>query len=710
MVRSVLPRRMVAAALTVAAMIVTEGSAHAADLGLEVRASPGSRRALPRITIRVPPGAADAVRTVYVLSRVPDPPPDVRLTATVEDSQAVLSPSGRLVLSGRDSVVPVRITVPNPERAQTGTLVATSQDRGQTLAQIAVKRDPAAVISVDGADDAGLERISPVESTREAFTITSRADEAVTDLRIAVAPFRDQEGGQIVPDVTLDGAPLRAGAPYEVPSHGRRSLVVRAGLEVAGEYQGSIRLGYGRIVAELPLRIRRTRVPPTIALTSPGSVQTVTGRTTRFPLEIRETGGHTVVLPLPSLVLRRADGDRRFSQAPGEVTLDGLRVPVRLEPGEVRSVDVAVPGVQGPGEYTARISFGGEPEPKQATATLFVRRPVEIAVLVLLLGIAASEWARRRFSGPHLAVRRRSEAASLDGGLGRLVAGSAPVVEEQMAGLERAVPPPTNGNMSSALAAATDSVRGELIATRETLDRLAGADATRTSAWRTWMNAAADELMALIEHASELPGVEPSARERLRQRLVPDIESIRTENDPRLATERYRDASAHYLETAATGLAALTARDRRPDVGRLAEISVQAARAGDLARAWQGYIAAAHAWDGSYANVRVDTAARRGAHEAAEEEALAPAVAVVGPPAAVAGPSPRRSTGPYSRTTAATSAVIALAMVLVGVLVLYQPDRAWGTLADLLAMFAFAAGIHSVVVWLTLQAAQRDIS
>ncbi|HWT26130.1 MAG TPA: hypothetical protein VN213_21665, partial [Solirubrobacteraceae bacterium] len=415
----------VAAALVLA--LLGADTASAADLGLEVRATPESRRGLPRIALSVPPGAADAVRTVYVVSRVDDPPRDIRLTATVEDAQATLSPPGPLPLTGRDSVVPVRIGVPNPEGDLTGALVATAGSRGETLAQIAVKHDPDAVISIDGVDDQGLKRLVPRESVLERFTIVSDADTPVTDLTLAVRPVRDPEGQQIVLDATIDGAPLRPGSPYTVPAHGRRTLAITARLPLGGEYQSAIEMRYGDVVANVPLHLRRTHAAPTVALTEPGAVQATTGRDVSFQLELRETGGHIVTLPLPSLLLQRAEDGRPFAVPPGDITLDGVQAPTRLEPGETRLVDVAVPGAGAPGRYTARLSFGGEPQPKQVTATLFVRRPVEIAIVVMLLALAFGEWARRLLSARHVGQRRRRELASLDGGLGRLASRGAPV-------------------------------------------------------------------------------------------------------------------------------------------------------------------------------------------------------------------------------------------------------------------------------------------
>jgi hypothetical protein len=700
--------RAVAVVLVALAVIGTD-AAKAADLGLEVRATPQSRRALPRIAISVPPGAADAVRTVYVVSRVDDPPRDITLTATVEDAQAAVSPTGPLPLTDRSSVVPVRISVPNPDRTLTGALVATAGQRGQTLAQIAVKHDPNAVVSIDGADDQGLKRLAPAEEMRERFVIVSETDRTITDLRIAVAPFRDPEGQQIVPDLTVDGAPLREGAPYVIPGRGRRTLTVAARLAVGGEYLSAIQLRYGAVAANVPLHVRRTHVAPTVELTDPGSVQANTGRPAAFQLELRESGGHVLLLPVPSLVLRRSDDRRAFSLPPGEVTLDGLQVPLRLEPGETRSVEVAVPGVDGPGRYTARISFGGEPEPKRATATLFVRRPVEQAVFLMLIALAFGEWARRLLSGRQLAHQRRNEVAALDGGLGRLAAGSTPVVEEQMAGLDRAVPASTtNGTVAAALAGAADWVRAELVTTRRTLDDVASADAARTAAWRSWLDAAADQISALIDHVQELPGVEPAPRDRLRQQLAPDVEKIRDAKDPRVAVERYCDASAHYLETAATGLAGLTARRRRPDVGRLAENSVRAARAGDLAAAWESYATAVQAWSGS------QPAAGVGPHSprAEVEEAVRRAAAAAPPTTdgAATTPAPRPTASGQPRIALVTSVVVGLVALFAGLIVLYLPDRTWGTLADFGKLFLFVAAIHLVVVTVALRVAQRESS
>jgi hypothetical protein len=686
-------RRRGAVVATVLALCALDpAGAAAAGLGFEVRATPDSRRPLERIAITVPPWGVDAVRTVYVLRPRAGPLDDVRFEATVDDGPATVSPAGAVSTPGRDGIVPVRISVAEPRHGQTGALVATAGGRGQTLAAIAIKRDPDAVVSVAGADDEGVSRISRSALTSERFTLASGADREITDLRIRVPPLRDPEGLQVRTEAAVGGAPLREGRPHRLPARGTLTLTVSAVLEVAGEHHGAIQLAYGGLTTAVPLRVRRVNAAPTIALADPEPMQLLTSDDKSVFLQVRETGGHTIELPPPSVLLRRSDGGALFSVPSGQVLLDGRRAPVELQPGQARALRVSLAGLDGPGRYAAHLSFGGEPRPTEATATVFVRHPAWIAVLILVMAVALSEGARELRSGRIAALRRGRAMAAVDGELGNLATVCAPAIDEQLERLDRAVPPGTGAGRTEPLAGATQAVRTELVETRRSLERIADADSARTAAWRAWFEAAAEAVAALVERTPGLPGVTPAGRNRLRQQLAADMDEIRQARDPRLAVNRYCDASAQFLDTAATGLALVAAGDGadRADVGRLAESSARAARSGDLARAWDGYIAAAQAWNGS------------GSRRTPDREG--PPDPAAGTPGATTSPRiASRDASSGNRVPAhpiapgrelAISLMAGAVAAVAGVIVLYEPDRAWGTFSDAVLLVAFAVAIH----------------
>lgn len=671
-----------------------------ADLGLQVRASPEARRPLPRIAIAVPRWSRDAVRTVYVLGRPGDTLEDVSFRATVGDEEATLTPSGAITIPGGRGVVPLRISVPNARATDTGTLVATAGQRGQTLAQIAIKRDPEVVVSVAGADDGGVKRISRAEITRQRFTLVSGTDRDITDLRVRVGPLRDPEGRQVLAGVRLDGTPIGQGGPYVLRGRETMSLTVTPRLEVAGEHQTTIRLTYGRTTAEMPVQIRRTGVAPTVQLTDPGSVQLETSSDKVFDLEIRESGGHQVVLPPPSLVLRKVDEDRKLSLKPGDVALDGAQTPTIIQPGQAKTAEVTVPGVDGPGRYEARISFGGEPEPKETTATLFVRRPAWVVLILLLAVMAISELLRRIWSSRTIGRRHDAAIASLDGELTRVAAVGAPVIDEQIGGLMRVVPPGMDGD-DTELGRATRTLESQLLIERESLGQVAAAESGRSAAWRTWLDAAADHMALLPDRTSKLPGVDAAAQERLRQQLRPDTTAIREASDPRIALERYFDGCTRFLEVAAAGLAETAGGvdgngRRRPEVARLAGMAVEAARAGHLRRAWADYGRAIATWNGTSEPIveglpTRDQGNRTESGTSAFQEGLnVPARITLGPPL----------------IEVVVSGLAALGAVTAALLLLYAPDRTFGSATDLALAAVLAVAIHQILTVVGLRAAR----
>ena len=394
--------------------IVGAPGAASADLGLEVLERPDATEAIGEtIEIKVPDGAEDAIRTVYLRQSGDTALADVTLTARVDEREATIGPPGAttttpVTVPPKGQIVPVTIKVANPGRNEhSGPLDAVAGGKGQHLGTIRTIRSPEAVLAFAGADATGIADKSDTGAFSRTLEIVSSKNQRVDDLRIEVGPFQDPTGVEIEPTVTVGGKPLTDQA-YLVPGLGSLDLTIAAPLAVAGDHRASLTLTYAGVRAVTVLKVTRTRVAATVDLTDPGTVTQSSHQAATFELELHENAGRQVLLPLPSLLVKHEDDeDSSFTIESGHVTVDGSRMPVPLSPGETKTVSIAVPGIEGPGKFTARVRFGGEGEPKDATATVLRRWSWLIALGILLLALAIGE-ALRYFWATH-AVRLRSQ-------------------------------------------------------------------------------------------------------------------------------------------------------------------------------------------------------------------------------------------------------------------------------------------------------------
>src|SRR5262249_28772537 len=249
-----------------------------------------------------------------------------------------------------------------PRNADPAPLIALADGDAQELAQVSVSRQSEAVLSITGAGSTGIQLTSPAAAFTHEFEISSAKAQPVKDLRIRVNPFQAADGEQITPSVSVAGAPL-ADQDYAVPGLGSLRFTINAPLAAAGDYDSAITLTYSGQQSSVPLKVTRSHVALSIAVTDAGTHQrTVTPFTDNaftFPLEVRETEGRTVKLPVPSVVLKRKDGEAEFVVPPGDIKLDGATTPHEVKPEAVETVDVTISTLDDAGEYTARLRFPG---------------------------------------------------------------------------------------------------------------------------------------------------------------------------------------------------------------------------------------------------------------------------------------------------------------------------------------------------------------
>ena len=406
---------VVALATAVGGSVVAPGTA-VADLGLEVLERPDSKESIGEIIeIKVPDGATDAVRTVYLRQAGDKELANVVMTADVDGHAATIGPPGAttttpVTVPPDGQIVPVTIRVADPGRNEhSGSLDAVAGGKGQYLGKVQTSRRPDAVLAFAGADATGLTDKSDTGAFSRTLEIVSSKNQRVDDLRIKVGPFQDPTGAEVEPTVTVGGEPL-ADKSYEVQGLGSLEVTIAAPLAVAGDHQTSISLTYADVRAVTVLKVTRTRVAPTVDLTDPGTFAQSADDDATFELEVHENAGRQVLLPQPSLLVKRKeDADSAFTVESGQVTVTSTEPgpPLQLQPSATKTLKIAVPGVDGPGEFTARVRFGGEGAPKEATATLLRRSSWLLAAVILLSALAIGEVLR--YFWATYAVRLRSQ-------------------------------------------------------------------------------------------------------------------------------------------------------------------------------------------------------------------------------------------------------------------------------------------------------------
>jgi hypothetical protein len=426
---------IVAASLALAA---PAPAATVADLQL-LTSTDGAPQAQLELAVR--PGSESVDRVVFLKTADGSKLEDVQLEGIVEGKPLAITPvggqAGAKFTIEQDGLVAVRVSAADPKPG-TGELIASAGGRARKLADIEVKRNLKAVLSVVGAGEEGLKVATTASLFKRDIDIVSAARRPVTDLRIRVAPFTGAQSQQAVPTVTVGekNEPLDPNKDYSVGDLGSLQLHVQAELTANGDHTSSIVLAYGDERTVIPLVVTRTRVALNLNLDTPDADATdIWGQngSAEFDLVLRENEGRTLLLPTPIVTVKRTDGDRVRTVAPDKVTIDGKAPgPIPLDPDQPTKLRVKVDGLPGPGLYTARIEFGGgQGAPTHVDATAHVRRQWLWALLLILASVFLSDLVRRRWRTTRLRLVAQRELADLSEDLERIVAATGTTEDEE---------------------------------------------------------------------------------------------------------------------------------------------------------------------------------------------------------------------------------------------------------------------------------------
>jgi len=415
----------VLAAAVLATLALTPASASAADLGLQLSLAPGGEQR-SSVELALEPGATQTSIPVYVRKADGGELEGLRLSADISGATVEITPdggaAGATAKLEKDGLLRFTVLAKDVAHQQvSGKLIASAGANFQTLADLNVTRPPAAqALAIEGAGDDGIERTSDVALVRLALTIVSKQRDDISDLRVAVTPFTAETQDQVHPDVQMNGRANEAGTVATIGGNAAVPLDISANLESGGIWISAIRLTYGGQTTVVPIKVTRNRAALTVAFDEVpevhGGVAIGGARDIVFRVPVTETGGRTVDLQRPVLILKRVDGASSEQARYDRFTFDGRSDgSSRLTPGQSKMVDLKVFGVEGAGEYSATLRFrGAGGQPQDVATKAWLRVDWWWALLVLGAAVIAGEVVRRLRTERLVSVRTQTELALLN--------------------------------------------------------------------------------------------------------------------------------------------------------------------------------------------------------------------------------------------------------------------------------------------------------
>ena len=404
------------------------GGASAADAppAITVLSDPQSKEPIsPPLTLTVHSGATDAEELVFLKQSSGKELTGVKLLVRglgIDFTQGV-APDGTVTLPDAQPIA-VGIKATNPSPDGTGTVFAEIPQQGTVkLIDLAIRRSRADVIHLAGVgSDGKLALASDTTDFNRDVRITSSSPQQES-VSVSVDPLTDPAGASVPLAVQLGGTALTGTREVTVPGFGRVPLTLSATLTASGMYTTTISLVHDQTAVDVPVTITRSHDAPTIALGTVTSSQGLAhwfkaGATVIVPFD--ETSGRPLSLSAPAIELEKSTGDGQRSYSGFTATIDeqrGETIPVAADLPSHLSIQL---GGLSPGTYTAHVRFHGGPTPLQATATVFVRRSILWAIVLIALGIVLAEIVRRLRGASTQRLQRRLIVSSLEEQLERI--------------------------------------------------------------------------------------------------------------------------------------------------------------------------------------------------------------------------------------------------------------------------------------------------
>jgi hypothetical protein len=341
------------------------------------------------------------------------PMEDVQPLANITGVAVTFTPMGgspgaafALPARGTPVLVTMEVTIVRPDTVTGEILIRGASTR---LATLTVKKTVPSAISVLGADpSSGLTLRSEIPDFQHTVQISSFVPSATT-VRVSASPFTDPRGIQVQPTIQLESVRATAPVTFDIPPFGSIPVTFQLNMPLAGDYTGSLLIGFSDQVGQIPFKITRVKVAPTVSFDPAGQVRMSVrplagGATVDIPFALRETAGQTTSIEQITVagVVEHDDGsDFATNLKIQEFRQNGQAVamPLVLDAGSTEMLSLHLGELPGPGEYHANIRLtSGDGPPIETTITILVRYQLWVAMVIILVTVAVSTVLRHYFT------------------------------------------------------------------------------------------------------------------------------------------------------------------------------------------------------------------------------------------------------------------------------------------------------------------------
>jgi hypothetical protein len=269
------------------------------------------------------------------------------------------------------------------------------------------------------------------------FTVEATKD-AVTGVRVAVAPFTGPDGALAETQCEVNNRPCSAGA-VDVPALDAIQVKVTATLTLDGTYTSAVTLIYGGNRKTTPLTVARTRASIPVEVLGVETVRTnplLWSGPASIWLTLSGTDGaesYTFLSPAPVSLALEGPNNTRLQTPLTSVKVTDERgepvaAPFTLKSGETRRYQITLEGLGDPGLYTGTLRVSAlDARPIDKPITVVVKSSALCAAVLIGLGVLAGYFLKRYGTRdrPRLLRQRRllilvSEVDTLEREVGQL--------------------------------------------------------------------------------------------------------------------------------------------------------------------------------------------------------------------------------------------------------------------------------------------------
>jgi hypothetical protein len=260
-------------------------------------------------------------------------------------------------------------------------------------------------LNIVGASAEGIKLNRNSSSFSYLFTVEATKD-AVTGVRVAVAPFMGPDGVLAETQCEINNRPCNAG-PVDVPALDSIQIKVTATFPLEGIYTSAITLTYGSERKTTPFSVTRTRAGIPVEVLGVETVREEpilwSGAKTIWLTLSGTSGAESFHLLPPSPVALALEGpnNSRLQTPLSSVTVTdegGQKVtqPFTLKSGETRRYKMTIEGLSDAGQYTGTLRVGAlDAQPIDKPITFVVKASAFCAALLIGVGVLVGYLLRR---------------------------------------------------------------------------------------------------------------------------------------------------------------------------------------------------------------------------------------------------------------------------------------------------------------------------